>query len=250
MRELLCQSQRLRPVRGCNDRVRIDIWSHHPYTSGGPTHRASNPDNVSIRELPRMRRVLRAGVRYKRIIHQGPVRFWVTEFSWDSNPPDPNGVPLDLHVRWVAEALYRMWHSGVGLVTWFQLRDDDAEGRPHSSVFESGLYEFCAGGLGCDKPKPSLQAFRFPFVAFRSGGRVQVWGRTPPGSTGRVVVEQLVGQTWRPVRTYRVHRDGIFRGKPRRRGRGPLRARLSQSNELSVPFSLVRPPDRPVNPFG
>ena len=250
MRELLCLSTRLRPVRGCGERVRFDIWSHHPYTSGGPTHRASNPDNVSIRELPRMRRVLRAAVRYKQIIHRRPVRFWVTEFSWDSNPPDPKGVPIDLHARWVAEGLYRMWRSGVSLVTWFQLRDDDAKGRPHNQVFESGLYEFCAGGLGCDKPKLSFQAFRFPFVAFRSGSHARVWGRTPGGGAGRVVVEQLVGRRWRAVAAYRARGGGIFQGKPRRRGRGPLRARLAKSGEQSLSFSLVRPPDRPVNPFG
>ena len=118
--------------------LRFDIWSHHPYTSGGPTHRASNPDNVSIRELPRMRKVLRAGVRFKHIIHTGSVRFWVTEFSWDTNPPDPKGVPVDLHARWVSEALYRMWRAGVSLVTWFQLRDTATEGRPHNERLRIG----------------------------------------------------------------------------------------------------------------
>jgi hypothetical protein len=250
MRELFCLSKRLRPKRGCRDRVRFDVWSHHPYTSGGPTHRASNPDNVSIRELPRMRKVLRAGVRYRRIIHSRAVSFWVTEFSWDTNPPDPRGVPIDLHARWVAEALYRMWRSGVSLVTWFQLRDDDAKGRPHNEVFESGLYDFCAGGLGCDRPKLSFQAFRFPFVAFRSGRRAHVWGRTPGGRAGRVVVDQLVGRGWRTVAAYRARGNGIFQGEPRRRGGGPFRARLSRGGEQSLPFSLVRPPDRPVNPFG
>jgi hypothetical protein len=250
MREMFCLSKRLRPVRGCDGQSRFDVWSHHPYTSGGPTHRASNPDNVSIRELPRMRSVLRAATRYKKIIHSRPVRFWVTEFSWDSNPPDPKGVPVDLHARWVAESLYRMWHSGVSLVTWFQLRDDDAKGRPHNQVFQSGLYYFCAGGLGCAGPKPSLQAFRFPFVAFRSSRHVRVWGRTPGSGAGRVVVEQLAGRRWRTIGVFRARKDGIFEGRRRRRGRGPLRARLKRGGELSVQFSLVRPPDRPVNPFG
>jgi hypothetical protein len=250
MRRVLCLTKRLRPMRGCNAQARFDVWSHHPYTSGGPTHRASNRDNVSIRELPRMRKVLRAGVRYKHIIHTGSVRFWVTEFSWDTNPPDPNGVPVDLHARWVSEALYRMWRAGVSLVTWFQLRDSAARGRPHNDVFESGLYYFCEGGLGCDQPKVSLEAFRFPFVAFRSGRHAKVWGRTPAGNAGRVVVDQLVGRRWRAVRSFRARGGGIFEGRVRRHGGGPLRARLQGGSELSIPFSLVRPPDRPVNPFG
>jgi hypothetical protein len=250
MRELFCLSKRLRPIRGCDGRTRFDYWSHHPYTSGGPTHTASNPDNVSIRELPRMRRVLRAAIRYKKVIHSRRVRFWVTEFSWDSNPPDPNGVPIDLHARWVAEGLYRMWHAGVSLVTWFQLRDDESKGRPHNEVFESGLYEFCAGGLGCDRPKLSLQAFRFPFVAFRTGRYARVWGRTPTSGRGTVIIEQLTGRGWRTVGRLRARKGGIFEGRRRRHADGPLRARLKSGGELSVQFSLHRPADRPVNPFG
>jgi hypothetical protein len=250
MRSFLCLSKRLRPERGCSERARFDIWSHHPYTSGGPTHRASNPDNVSIRELPLMRKVLRAGVRSKHIIHSAPVRFWVTEFSWDTNPPDPKGVPVELHARWVSEALYRMWRAGVSLVTWFQLRDSAAQGRPHSDVFESGLYYLCDGGVGCDQPKISFEAFRFPLVAFRSGRYASVWGRTPGGRPGSVIVDQQRGRRWRAVGAFRAGVDGIFEGRVRRRGGGPLRARLYRENEYSIPFSLVRPADLPVNPFG
>ena len=249
MRELFCLSKRLRPLPGkCGDPVRLDIWSHHPYTSGGPTHKAGNPDSVSIRELPRMAEVLRAAVRFKRVIHSSRVRFWVTEFSWDTNPPDPNGVPLALHARWVSEALYRMWRSGVSLVTWFQLRDDADAGRPHSRVFESGLYNRCGAGLDCDTPKPSLQAFRFPFVAFRSAKKVRIWGRTPPGLGGSVVVEQQTGRRWRTLASLRVAGGGIFARKLKARRRGALRARVA--GDASIPFSLVRPPDRTVNPFG
>jgi hypothetical protein len=143
-----------------------------------------------------------------------------------------------------------MWRAGVSLVTWFQLRDSAAKGRPHGAVFESGLYYLCEAGLGCDSPKPSLESFRFPFVAFRTGGRALVWGRTPGGGAGKVIVEQLVGTQWREVATLRTHGGGIFKGRPRRHGGGPLRARLAASGEPSNPFSLVRPPDRPVNPFG
>jgi hypothetical protein len=249
MRELFCLSKRLRPISGCGDPVRFDLWTHHPYTSGSPTHKASNPDNVSIRELPSMAKVLRAAVRFNRVIHSKPVRFWVTEFSWDTNPPDPKGVPLKLHARWVSEALYRMWRSGVSLVTWFQLRDGVADGRPHGSVFESGLYSRCNDGLACDSPKPSFQAFRFPFVAFRSGRKVRIWGRMPAGVGGKVVVEQEAGRSWRALATLRANRVGIFTRRLRTRRHGALRARRT-GGDVSIPFSLVRPPDRAVNPFG
>ena len=43
----------------------------------------------------------------------GPPLFWVTEFNWDTKPPDPKGVPQRLHARWVSEVLFRMWRAGV-----------------------------------------------------------------------------------------------------------------------------------------
>jgi hypothetical protein len=250
MRELLCMSKRLRPRKRCGEPVQFDIWGHHPYTSGGPTHRAGSPDSVSIRELPRMRRLLRAADRFKRIVHSGPLPFWVTEFSWDSKPPDPNGVPSGLHARWVAEALYRMWRSGVSLVTWFQLRDDAANGRPNSQVFQSGLYLRCSNGIECDRPKLALNAFRFPFVAFRKGRRVSIWGRTPGGQPASVIVEQAVGGGWRPVIELRTNNVGVFTKRVRARKRGALRARLAGGGPEALPFSLKRPRDRRVNPFG
>lgn len=251
MRDLLCISKRLRPARNCKERVHFDIWSHHPYTSGSPTHVAGNPDSVSINELPRMGALLRAAVRFHRVVHSARhVRFWVTEFSWDTSPPDPHGVPQRLHARWVAEGLYRMWRAGVSLVTWFQLRDDPMGGRSGSSSFQSGLYNRCDGGMACDTPKPALRAFEFPFVAFRSGTHARVWGRLPPTIRGRVVVEQRVHTRWKRIGLLRSNRNGIFRGRLRLSGRGPLRARPERSGPTARPFSLVRPPDRRVNPFG
>jgi hypothetical protein len=197
-----------------------------------------------------MRRLLSAAVRYKRIVHRRPVRFWVTEFSWDSNPPDPNGVPIRLHARWTADALYRMWSAGVTQVTWYQLRDESAGSRPHSQVFESGLYFHCDGGIGCDTAKPALTAFRFPFVAFRGRkGRASVWGRTPGGVRSKVIVEQATRHGWSRVAVARANRHGIFKRRVRRRNSRPLRARLPDGT-TALPFSLHRPRDRTVNPFG
>ena len=37
----------------------FDAWAHHPYTSGGPTHKAFARDDASLGDLPAMRRILR-----------------------------------------------------------------------------------------------------------------------------------------------------------------------------------------------
>jgi hypothetical protein len=245
MRDLLCISAGTRPKPTCQNKVRFDIWSHHPYTTGGPTHKATNPDDASLGDLPEVRRLLVAAARAGHIVSPGPLRFWVTEFSWDSSPPDPIAVPYALHARWVAEALYRMWSAGVSLVTWFQLRDDPLS----VSQFQSGLYFDSPSGL-FDRPKLALRAFRFPFVALSSAGRVRVWGRTPAGLPGKVLVERQQGRAWKRVASLVSDRNGIFGTFLRGRIEGPLRARLANGRDTSVPFALTRPPDRYVWPFG
>jgi hypothetical protein len=245
MRSLLCLSSGRHAHATCSARVRFDIWSTDPYTAGGPTHHAYRADDVSIGDLPEMKAVLDAGVAAGHIVSSHPIQFWVTEFSWDSNPPDPAGVPAALEGRWVAEGLYRMWSAGVSLVVWFTLRDQPL----HTSPYQSGLY-FGGATLARDRPKPALTAFRFPFVAFRREKKVFVWGRTPTGNRGTVVVEQRGSSGWRRVTVLAANRVGIFSAEFRTSGRGSLRARLQSGGASSLPFSLTEPPDRVYQPFG
>jgi hypothetical protein len=255
MREFLCLDRDNRPTGGCKP-LPFDVWSHHPYTEGGPKHRAAVPGNASLGDLPAMRRILDAAARAGRISSRRRVAFWVTEFSWETKPPDPEGVPAKLHARWVAEALYRMWRQRVSLVIWLKVRDDGQRGGDRL-YHQSGLYSYCAAGWSCSEPKRSFTAFRFPFVAFRSGGRVRVWGRTPSASSGDVIVEQRRRRGgWRRVRRLRANRHGIFSARPRTRAKGALRARIPTTRrgsgraERSLPFSLMKTPDVPVPVFG
>jgi hypothetical protein len=220
--------------------VQFDVWAHHPYTTGGPTHSALRPNDVSLGDLGEMRRVLRTAARRGRVVSARRVGFWVTEFSWDSNPPDPEAVPAALHARWVSEALYRMWQNGVSVVTWFRVRDDPLR----ATAYQSGFYR--ANG----RPKRSLTAFRFPVVAFTRRGGVYVWGRTPFGQPGRVIVQIRSGNRWRRLGTVRARSTGIFSRTYRTPiRRGHVRARFARGG-VSVPFSLARVGDRYVNPFG
>ena len=252
MRALLCMNSRDRPERGCRARIKFDVWSHHPYTSGGPRHHNIADEDISLGDLPEMGRLLRAAIRAGHVVSRRHIQWWATEFSWDTDPPDPNALPMWLHKRWVAEALYRMWRSGISLVTWFGIRDSESA-RLGEGVFQCGLYFGCQGGPACWRPKPSLTAFRFPFVAFKGRAGVRIWGRTPWGRRGRVVLEHRDGG-WQRVATLRSDRYGIFTRTLRAPRRGYLRARLlpasGQPGELSVPFSLKDVPDRSVDPFG
>ncbi len=246
MRRLLCMSGGSRPKPTCKTQVHFDVWSHHPYTSGGPTHTASNPNDVSLGDLPEMKRLLLAGAKAGHVLSRAKVRFWVTEFSWDTNPPDPRAVPIRLQARWTAEALYRMWRIGVDLVTWNQLRDDLYPQEP----VQSGLWFRGGARLSSDRPKLTLTAFKFPFVAYRQHGGIFFWGRTPWGRPGRLVLETSSGHGWRRLLRLSANRYGVFSSlitSPVRRGY--VRARLLPGG-ATLSFSLARPPDRFGPPFG
>jgi hypothetical protein len=239
MRSLLCVSPQLHPT--CNRKVRVDIWSTHPYTSGGPTHNAELPNDVSLGNLGEMRAILDAAVASHHVLSRGTLRFWVTEFSWDSDPPDPGGVPTKLLERWVPQALYEMWRSGVSLVTWFSLRDEPMTTSP----FQAGFY-YVNG-----RPKPYLEGFRFPLVAFPRGSGVYVWGRTPWGKSGRVVVEQRMGGgAWKRLGIVSTGSNGVFEQTFHVPRSGRVRGCWLGSAEQTLPFSLKAVPDRFFNPFG
>jgi hypothetical protein len=250
-RRLFCLSAGARPRRVCNTRVAVDVWSVHPYTSGGPSTRPANPDNIWIANLQSLTNLVRAAQRLSTLTSTRPAQTWVTEFSWDSNPPDPQGVPLRLEQRWVAETLYRSWQAGINVFTWFGLWDQPLG----LSLFQSGLYFACSGGIYCDTPKPAAAAFRFPFVAYPSPKRrVLLWGRTPEGVVGSVSIQWRQGRHWRALATLATDPDGIFSARltlPREASPTQVLLRAVDLGVGASPsFSLHRPPDIPVTPFG
>jgi hypothetical protein len=249
-RLLTCMSAGPHPRRVCSATVQADAWSVHPYTSGGPSTRPANPDNVWIYNLGALTSLVKAAQSAGGLISAAPVPTWVTEFSWDSNPPDPQGVPVRLQQRWVAEMLYRAWVGGVSEFTWYALRDEPIEVSPQ----QAGLYFRCPQGIGCDTPKPMQSSFRFPFVAFRSGRRnVLLWGRLPFGAPGLVKIQWRRGRSWRPLATLRSDGDGIFtatRPLPLRIDPKSGVLRAVGAREASPSFSLHHPPDILVTPFG
>jgi len=248
MRSFLCLSRGSRPHATCSAKVHFDVWSHHPYTFGGPFGHAKHPDDVSLGDLPRMRALLLAGLRLHHVVSAHPVKFWVTEFGWDTNPPRRHAASLSLASRWTAEALYQMWRSGVSLVTWFDLQD-----RRSPSPYQSGLY-FHSSSLRNARAKPVRTAFRFPFVAYlRPGARVSVWGRDATSAKARVAI-QLRHRTsggWRTVGYIVANRYGIFRATLRLRATktDSLRAVAAGSGK-SLAFSLTVPYAPRIGPWG
>src|SRR3954452_20215466 len=200
-----------------------------------------------------MTRVLRAAERAGHIrsdLH--PVPFWVTEFSWDSKPPDPGGLSWKILARWAAEAMYRSWHAGVSAFFWFGIRDrTNPEHVPPYQIENSGLY-LRGQSVADDQPKRVLFAFRFPLVALRKPGAIRVWGRTPSSAPGRVTIAGKTGRKWRTIAVLHADKNGIFdklvRSGYSGRKRGLVRA--TYRGRHSLPFSLKYVGDFYAPPFG
>jgi len=223
----------------CNQRAEFDVWAHHPYTEGGPTHRAAVHGNVSLGDMGALRAALNAAIRAKHVVSKRKIQLWINEFSWESNPPDSGGVPAQLEARWVSQALYGAWKDGVSLFMWYQIRDDPIS----QTMAQSGLYYRSDAGIASDPAKPALPAFRFPFIASRQPKKmIFLWGRTPTSTAGTVLIERKSGAGWRRVKSLEANRYGIFTARIDAPARTTyLRARLADGSDQSAPFSLKTP---------
>jgi hypothetical protein len=141
-----------------------------------------------------------------------------------------------------------MSRAGVSTVIWFGLRDQ-RRGRSFAETYQSGLYRR-GKTVKRDKAKPALRAFRFPFVALPAGGRkVRVWGRTPSGKRGKVVLQGRYRRGgWRRLGRVRAKGSGVF--TKALRGRRPRKMRAIYRKQKSIAFGVHRTRDIYQPPFG
>ena len=177
-------------------RTHFDIFAHHPYSVGGPRRQAQNPGDVSVPDLGRLTRIVRAAGRAGRALPRAGKPLWITEVSWDSSPPDPDGVPSTRHARWLTDALYLLWKQGAHAVLWSQLRDNPPTGG-YPVTYQGGVLQL--SGLA----KLAARAFAFPVACERlAGRRLRVWGKAPrPGRLkiiqGRRTIRRLTTKSAR-----------------------------------------------------
>jgi hypothetical protein len=207
--------RRTMPVRFWREvlrgRVSFDTLSHHPYGVGSPRQEAVNRDDASVPDMHKLTALVRRAVRRGTLLPRTGRQTWVTEMSWDSSPPDPDGVPAARHAAWLADSLFVLWKQGVDTVAWFQIRDQ-APVPSYAATNQSGIY------LRDGRPKLSARAYRFPFACERAGrGRVRVWTKAPAAGPVEVldgdrVVARLQAPTSRVV-TARLRGSAGLRGR-------------------------------------
>jgi hypothetical protein len=203
----------------------FDVLAHNPIdnTGGGPLRHGPNRYDASTPDLGRVVAVLRAAERLGTVSgSRHPV--WVTEFWWDSNPPNPTGAPLATQAHWLEQSLYLFWKAGADAAINFEFRDS-AWAPDVRSGFQSGVY-FLDG-----RAKPSLTAFRFPFVTERIDQRtLRAWGKAP--EAGELRIQRRQGARWVTVTKLQVGTGAVFLSKLRLRGKLRLRAIVGSSTSV------------------
>lgn len=229
VRNVLCLGEALQP-EPCPHPALFDILDHHPYSVSGPFFRAFNRDDVAIADMPKLIVPLRRAERLHLVGGARHHQVWVTEVSWDSSPPDPQGVPIAEQARWLEQTLHLLWQQGVSTVLWYLIADQPPI-PSYAASYQSGTY-YIDG-----RPKPSATAFRFPFVVDRvlgraGGSRSLAWGRAPVAGA-RVTIEQRLHGAWRVLRTLSSGSSGVFQASLRV-GRGAVLRALDGSEQSLV----------------
>jgi len=226
LEDLFCLNSRLKRLP-CPAPARFDVLASDPYDVGGPTDHALSSLDASAPDLGRLTRIAEAGVRSHTVLPTKAKPLWVTEFSYESNPPNhfKTTVSLTTQARWLEQSFYVFAHEGVSTVLWYLVRDQPP---PYTINYGSGVY-FRNG-----KPKPSYTAYRFPLVVMPDGQRSQIWGITPVGGT--VQVQRRIGGAWRTVARFRRGAGKIFYKDVSNLPKGQYRATVDGQKSLVWTF--------------
>jgi len=225
-RELFCFRGGELIKLACPQPARLDAFSHHPIAVGPPTESAASEFDATTPDLGRLTHVLQKAEATKQVLPAGKKPLWVTEFWYDSDPPDPTGVSLARQARWYEQDLYSFWKQGASVAICLQVIDAP-QGKSYSETFQSGVY-FLDGTA-----KPSQTAMAFPFVAHReSPFKVGIWGIAP--HRGKVRVQALRKGRWTTIATVAAKGPGRpFTASLKLLRFANLRARLGALNSLS-----------------
>ncbi|MCU1500162.1 MAG: hypothetical protein JWM47_4115, partial [Acidimicrobiales bacterium] len=154
-------------------------FSHHPYElTFSPSTKPPEPSFYTMANLKGLSHTLRfAYLRYGRHVPSTGVPLYLSEYGYQTNPPDRIGVSPAKQADYLAEAEYLAWRDpAVRAFSQYLLNDN---GAPISKTFQTGL--LYADG----KPKPAYQGYKLPIWLPKHHGRsVTVWGLVRPAPNG------------------------------------------------------------------
>jgi hypothetical protein len=168
--------------------ARLDAYSHHPY----PVTRGERPDGfarnvcryckgvLTLANLPQLLKEVRRDFGTKRI--------WLTEYGYQTNPPDRFGVARWLQAKYVADSWLRAKRARyVDVLIHFMIKDE-----PQLSGWQSGFFT-AAGSV-----KSAFYSFQLPIVvSARHGLRTTISGQVRPGQARRTYrLQRLANGRW------------------------------------------------------
>jgi hypothetical protein len=225
-RALLCLQLTSLRTESCPDPVHLDALAQTIYPIGGPSKHALQRDDVALPDIGRLKAPLNAALHHGRLLPATRKPIWVTEFSWDSNPPDPQGVPVQTQAQYLDQALNLFWRQGVAVAIWLNVRDQPPV-PSYGASYQSGVY-FIDGTA-----KPSATAYAFPFAPRRiSRSTIEAWGLAKVAGGAPVAIQRRVHGRWHTLRTVRAPSNRVFDVRIRLRGAAVLRAQQSGASSL------------------
>ncbi|MFL5844140.1 MAG: hypothetical protein ACJ762_05540 [Solirubrobacteraceae bacterium] len=154
-------------------------FSHHPYElTFAPSRKPPSAAFFTMSNLRGLTHTLRfAYLRYGQKVPSAGVPLYLSEYGYQTNPPDRIGVSLRRQAAYLAQAEYLAWRDpAVRSFAQYLLFDN---GAPISRTFQTGLL-FADG-----KEKPSYQGYKLPIWLPKHRGRnVTVWGLVRPAANG------------------------------------------------------------------
>jgi hypothetical protein len=236
----------LRKAHDCGrvSKLKIGGWAIHPYNQGGfgpPNRTTSSKTALPQQYIPRLHRLMGQAASRGRV--PGGKGIYVTEFGYQTNPPDRiSTITPKKHARYINES-DRLFFGDprVKTVSQYQLVDVN-----DVTQYNSGLR--FAGGT--KKKKASYDAYRLPIVVTRkSASLVEVYGQVRPARQARLAnvfaAPELQfappGRGFATLRRPGLNSVGIFRTDIRRTGAAAGRWRIKWSNGLlgGVSYSRV-----------
>jgi hypothetical protein len=216
MRDVFCLDSSDRPYRGaaarlraCSRRPRFAVTgiSDHPYTyaaMASPSAFKGKPGEAPIGSIDRLVKLLDYAARYGAVPRRAPV--YLTEFGFQTRPPDPFGVSLRVQAQFLNYSDYVAYRNPrIASVAQYELRDD-----PRVAVFNTGLC-FASG-----RAKPALAAYAMPiYVEPVGSASVRVFGsvRAARGAGTTVAIQNRLGRrgaTFRTVAVVQTNRWGYL----------------------------------------
>jgi hypothetical protein len=213
LRELVCLDRNYRQYtgtaakrRGCKKVGRIPTSgiAYHPYTAfrGGP-HGSVSKGDATIATLSRITKMADKLARKGKLPSRLPL--WITEFGYQTNPPDPLQDPIRLVPGYMDESEWIAFRNPrVRSYSQYTLIDE-----PDTSSWQAGL-RFHGG-----KAKPGVyDAFRLPaLVRTPSATKAEIWGglRTAASGSTATIESRVGGGTYSELGTAKLNAAGYFR---------------------------------------